>query len=97
MRIKFMDRTDLGRIVEPNVSERKVTTTLNANRCSGVEAGDTSDVPPCSNPARTEVVSERKVPVVAERQVVPEIEARISIGTLWIARVELGRYVVQRM
>ncbi len=75
MRIQLLDRTDLSGIVESDVGQGEVATALYADWSASVEAADAGDVPSRGNPARAEAVRKRKIPVVAQHQVMPQVEA----------------------
>ena len=74
-RVYFLDGTDLGRIVKPEVGQSKVPAALQTDRRTAVETRDAGEMPAAGNAARTEQTRERQFPVVAQDQIVTHIES----------------------
>src|ERR1700687_2451961 len=81
----------------PDVGQRKGAAAPDAHRSAGVQAGDARKVPSRGNAARTKQAIKWKIPVVAQYEVMPQVERRRSIVTRSSARVTLGRDAIQRM
>src|SRR6476646_3185999 len=97
VRINLLQWTDEVGIVESDVSEIKVATASQTNRCAGIESADARNVPSGGKPSLPEQSVERQVPVIAHNQVMPQVERRWAVVSGWIARIILRRVAVQRM